>query len=156
MGKPSSSMLRTLLARRTTSDLQKGSDKMSDRKQTPDVLADILGSGIGSAPGEPAPSEPPRSAAPRRPASTKAAEPGRAANKAHRWEYLVVSCQHYRGWRPRYESGNELADWTRGPLLPAYLKERGNQGWELVAACSGRPMFGVTDYYQLFFRRPTE
>ena len=129
---------------------------MSDRKQTPDVLADILGSGIGSAPAEPAPSEPPRSAAPRRPASTKAAEPGRAANKAHRWEYLVVSCQEYRGWRPRYEGGVEISGWTRGRLLLDYLEERGREGWELVAACSGRPMFGVTDYLQLFFKKPME
>jgi hypothetical protein len=74
--------------------------------------------------------------------------------KTHRWEYLVVSCQDHHGWRPRYEGGVERSDWTRGPLLPHYLTERGSEGWELVAACSGSPMFGVMDLYQLFFRRP--
>jgi hypothetical protein len=129
---------------------------MSERKPTPDVLADLLGS--GTAPSEPrtGANRAPRPAAPRRSPPARSVQAAKAAEKTRLWEYLVVSCQDYRGWRPRYEGGNELTDWTRGPLLPSYLKERGNQGWELVAACSGRPMFGVTDYYQLFFRRPTE
>jgi hypothetical protein len=44
----------------------------------------------------------------------------------------------------------------RGPLLHNYLDARGQEGWELVAASSGKSMFGATDYYQLFFRRPVE
>jgi hypothetical protein len=123
---------------------------MSERKKTPDVLADILGTGISSPSPMPAQGRPPRPAAPRRPASTN------SADKTQRWKYLIVSCQDYRGWRPRYEGGVELAGWTRGPLLPNYLEERGREGWELVAASSGRPMFGVTDYFQLFFKKPTE
>ena len=129
---------------------------MSERKQTPDVLADILGTGMGSPGAEPAPGGSPRPAAPRRSPPARSVETAKATEKIRRWEYLVVSCQDYRGWRPRYEGGVELTDWTRGPLLPNYLKERGNEGWELVAATSGRPMFGVTDYFQLFFRKPTE
>lgn len=129
---------------------------MSERKQTPDVLADLLGaSPIASEP-MPAQNRSPRPAAPRRPASAKSSEPSKAADKTNRWEYLVVSFQEYRGWRPRYEGGVEIAGWTRGPLLHNYLEERGRAGWELVAAASGRPMFGVTDSYQLFFRRPAE
>ena len=68
----------------------------------------------------------------------------------------MVSCQYYRGWRPRYEGGIERAGWMRGPLLHDYLEARGSEGWELVAASSGKAMFGATDDYQLFFRRPAE
>jgi hypothetical protein len=68
----------------------------------------------------------------------------------------VVSCQEYRGWRPRFEGGVEIPDWTRGRLLTGYLEERGRMGWELVAASSGKPMFGATDCFQLFFKKPVE
>jgi hypothetical protein len=129
---------------------------MSERKPTPDVLADLLGSGSEQSEPRISANRAPRQAALRTSPPAKPVQAAKVVDATRLWEYLVVSCQHYRGWRPRYEGGNELADWTHGPLLPAYLKERGNQGWELVAACSGRPMFGVTDYYQLFFRRPTE
>ena len=126
---------------------------MSERKPTPDVLADILGAAASPSEPRPSSSREPRPAAPRRSSPAKSAQTAVAVEKSHRWEYLVVSCQAYRGWRPRYEGGVERADWTRGPLLPDYLTERGNEGWELVAACSGRPMFGVMDFYQLYFRR---
>jgi hypothetical protein len=128
---------------------------MSERKPTPDVLAELLVS--GAAPVEPrtVAERAPRSAAPRGSAPTRAAQTPRAAEKSRGWEYLIVSCQEYRGWRPRFEGGVELADWAHGPLLPNYLKEQGERGWELVAACSGRAMFGVTDSYQLFFKRPS-
>jgi hypothetical protein len=129
---------------------------MSERKQTPDVLADILGASNASSAALPAPKRSPSPAPRRRPAPAISSEPEKVADKARRWEYVVVSCQDYRGWRPRYESGAELAGWMHGPLLHSYLQERGHEGWELVAATSGRPMFGVTDCYQLFFRRPAE
>jgi hypothetical protein len=127
---------------------------MSERKPTPDVLADILGSSAAPSEHRPSADREPHPVSPRRSTPTIPAEIVKTAEKTHRWEYLVVSCQDYRGWRPRYEGGIERPDWTRGPLLPNYLTERGNEGWELVAACSGRSMFGVTDCYQLFFRRP--
>jgi hypothetical protein len=60
------------------------------------------------------------------------------------------------GWRPRFEGGLQIPDWTRGSLLPEYLEKRGREGWELVGASAGKPMFGVTDYYQLFFKKPLE
>jgi hypothetical protein len=127
---------------------------MSERKPTPDVLADILGS--GSAPSEPRSivEEPTRPAAPRRSPPDRSAQTAKAGERVQRWEYIVVSFQDYRGWRPRFEGGIELSNWMRGPLLPDYLKEQGTQGWELVTASAGKPMFGVTDCFQLFFRRP--
>jgi hypothetical protein len=129
---------------------------MSERKQTPDVLTDILGAGTGSPEPLATPSRPPRPEAPRRQARAISPEPAKIAEKTHRWEYVVVSCQDYRGWRPRYEGGAELIDWMHGPLLHKFLEERRCAGWELVAATSGKPMFGVTDCYQLFFRRPID
>ncbi len=129
---------------------------MSERKQSPDVLADILGAGGVSPEPSPAPTLPARPAAPRQ--STQAEQPqrARAADKGHRWEYAVVSCQEHRGWRPRFENGVELLEWVQGPLLHSYLEKRGLEGWELVAAASGKPLFGATDCYQLFFKRPVE
>jgi hypothetical protein len=122
---------------------------MSERKQTPDVLADILGAGAPVDEPRPAPVRTSRPAAPRR-----ISQPERAApERTRRWQYVVVSCQDYHGWRPRYENGVELAGWTHGPLLQTYLEQRGIEGWELVAATSGRALFGVMDGYQLFFKR---
>jgi len=125
---------------------------MSDRKQTPDVLADILGAGATAPAPEPTQGRPPRTSAPRRAVPSSA----RAAETAHLWEYLVVSCQNHHGWRPRFEGGVEVAGWTSGPLLHTYLERRGREGWELVAAGAGRPMFGVMDCYQLFFKKPKD
>jgi len=125
---------------------------MSDRRQTPDVLADILGAGTTTSVKEPTQSRSPRTSAPRRSAPISAT----ATGKAHRWEYLVVSCQDHHGWRPRYEGGVEVASWTSGPLLHTYLEVKGGVGWELVAVGAGRPMFGVLDCYQLFFKRPKD
>jgi hypothetical protein len=48
----------------------------------------------------------------------------------------------------------QIADWMSGPLLHTFLEARGREGWELVTAAGGKPMFGATDCYQLFFRRP--
>jgi hypothetical protein len=130
---------------------------MSERKPTPDVLADILSTGAAPMMGIGLESEEtPRPAAARRSPRVRPVETAEPAEEVRRWEYRIVSCQAYRGWRPRYDRGVELTDWTRRPLLPNYLNEQGNEGWELVAACSGRPMFGVMDYLQLFFKRPVE
>jgi hypothetical protein len=129
---------------------------MSERKQTPDVLADILGAGTVPPVPVPAPSRSPRVDASRRQAPAQSSEQKRVAGKTRSWEYAVVSFQEYHGWRPRYENGVELAGWTQGLLLPGYLDKRGREGWELAAATCGRAMFGTTDYYQLFFIRPIE
>jgi hypothetical protein len=129
---------------------------MSERKQTPDVLADILGAGAASPAPVTPPSRSPRVETPRRQAPAQSPEQKKVAGKTRSWEYVVVSFQEYHGWRPRYENGVELVGWTQGQPLPSYLEKRGREGWELAAATCGRALFGTTDYYQLFFRRPTE
>jgi hypothetical protein len=108
---------------------------MSKRKQTPDVLADILG-------GEAATTD----ESPRRLAS-------RDNNLLDAWEYRLVSFQDYHGWRPRYFNGRELKDWTNGPLIHDYIQSMGDEGWELVAASGGERLYGSADSHQLFFKR---
>ena len=125
---------------------------MSDRKQTPDILAEMLG---GETPTEP-PAPPPTPKAAKR-----AAKPRKASSKDKRqsakpmaWEYSVVSFQEYRGWRPRYVNGSELFDWMEGPLLHDYLAQMGAEGWELATASSGERLYGLSDKHQLYFKRP--
>ena len=125
---------------------------MSERKPTPDVLADLLGAGSAPVQSEQVTVES-QPAVPRRPRAARPSPTPRSPERSRRWEYLVVSFQNYRGWRPRYEGGVELSDWTQGPLLVDYLRRQGEEGWELVSACSGESMFGMADRCQLYFRR---
>ena len=112
---------------------------MAKRKQTPDVLAEILG-------GETAVAE--------MRATIRQGRPARPEPESVQWEYRIVSFQDYKGWRPRYMDGRELKDWTSGPLIHEYLAEMGEQGWELAAASAGERMFGSGDHHQLYFKRP--
>ena len=78
---------------------------MVTRKQTPDVLDEILG-------GEPA--WPEAAPAPRpRPAPKRTAPPKEASRqpraKHPTWEYLEVVFRDYGGYRPRYVNGQEQA-----------------------------------------------
>jgi hypothetical protein len=116
---------------------------MTKRKGTPDVLAQILG-------GEALLGEGPIQAQPSM-LVLKREEPIH-----QQWEYRVVTFQDYKGWRPRYQNGRELADWTGGPLLHQYLQSLGDEGWELVAASAGERLYGSTDTHQLYFKRPKE
>ncbi len=126
---------------------------MTARKHTPDVLGDLLG---GELPEEPAnlitttPQRQPRPRARQEPKPRPAPQP---VMDKPQWEYLVVTFQHYRGWRPRYANGQELNHWTEMPVLPDYLNVLGELGWELSAASSGQTFFGNRDLVQLFFRR---
>ena len=70
-----------------------------------------------------------------------------------RWEYLVISFQEYRGWRPRYRNGEKIANWEDQPLLHDYLNQLGAEGWELAGASAGRALYGSRDEYQLFCKR---
>jgi hypothetical protein len=123
---------------------------MAERKQTPDVLADILGAAPtvetptgAAAPQVARPPSPPVAPAKR----TQRAEPG------PRWKYRIVSFQDYHGWRPRYENGVEIAGWMRGPLLHDFLDQAGEDGWELAAASAGESLYGSSDKRQLYFKR---
>jgi hypothetical protein len=116
---------------------------MTKRKQTPDVLAEILG-------GEALPTV---EAEPVRPAAKDSSSMERTADPAG-WEYTVVSFQEYKGWRPRFQDGRELKDWSSGPFLHEFLGQMAEQGWELAAASAGERLFGSADNHQLYFRRP--
>lgn len=141
---------------------------MTERKQTPDLLGELLGGGAsGPTPVLAAP--PPRDTTGRQPASRPAvAQPAAAAQPAakepvslapkatvapRRWEYLVISFQEYKGWRPRYRNGEKIANWEDQPLLHDYLNQLGAEGWELAGASAGRALYGSRDEYQLFCKR---
>ena len=48
------------------------------------------------------------------------------------WEYREVIFRDYRGWRPMVVNGRERGDWKDAPLLHDYLRQAGDEGWELV------------------------
>ena len=138
---------------------------MSERKQTPDVLAAILN---GEAPVQAdfdaaalaRATPPPRvRSQPKRPApegSAKAEKPtqvrARPSAPMH-WTYQVISFQENHGWRVRFIDGKEIRNWSEARTLQETLAQMGQDGWELVSACSGEAMFGRADKYQLFFKR---
>ena len=126
------------------------------RKQTPDVLAEILGGGQPVQPEEldaPIPQPRPKPARQTNTPQPKPAAPRHPAPPTEGWEYQVVSFQDYKGWRARFVNGKELNDWVASPLLHEYLQQASQQGWELTAASAGEPLYGSTDKHQLYFRR---
>ncbi len=139
---------------------------MSERKQTPDILAAILN---GEAPTEAdfdaqalaRATPPPRvKTQPKRTAPVKAAKETKAIPAAkprpivpEHWTYQVLSFQENHGWRLRYIDSREVRNWSEGPTLGEMLARMGEDGWELVSACSGEALFGRADKYQLFFKR---
>jgi hypothetical protein len=134
---------------------------MSERKQTPDVLADILGGPVPAPdPIAPLPAGRINELPPRRPAARASqAKPDAAAGAKPAptpeiWEYETISFQDAHGWRPRFINGRELRDWMFGPVLHDYVNQRSAEGWELAAAAAGQSMYGTSDRYQIFLRRP--
>ena len=135
---------------------------MSERKQTPDVLADILDGPVPmSDMGTPLPIGRITDLPPRRPAApTRKPKPEPGITVAipspapATWEYETVSFQDAHGWRPRFVNGRELRDWMFGPLIHDYVNLRDTDGWELAAVASGQSMYGTSDRYQIYFRRP--
>lgn len=130
------------------------------RKETPDVLGEVL-AGLGETPALPA--APAAPAAPPRPARrARSTEDKSAAAKAEPpaqpaavgWDFLVVSFGEYRGWRPRFINGQEIRNWMHAPVIHDYLAQLGEDGWEMVGAGGGKALYGASDYYQAFFKRP--
>ena len=125
---------------------------MTERKETPDILGQILGS--LTAPDQPvAPigtaAAPPRSApqpAPRRKSAAK-------KDDGPRWEYLTISFQDQQGWRGRYADGEELDHWEKGPQMNELLDALGEAGWELIAVTTKDHLYGRADALQAFFKR---
>ena len=105
---------------------------MTSRKQTPDVLGEILG-GEPSAP-QPAPAPKPKRASTRKPSTRKTSRRSRA--KRPQWEYMEVVFHDYGGYRPRFVNGEEIAGWKESPLIHEYLNQMGKEGWELAGVGS--------------------
>jgi hypothetical protein len=127
---------------------------MNDRKETPDILAEMLGNEPQTSPA-PTPSKP-KAAPPQKKRSTQSSRSTSSRRKKaapQKWEYQVVSFQFYNGWRPRYINGDALDEWMDGPLIHEYASQLGGEGWELVTASSGERMYGRLDKHQLFFKR---
>jgi hypothetical protein len=109
---------------------------MASRKETPDVLSEILGGEpaapppAAEAPQKPKPKAPPK----RRPPAKRPSRPSRA--KRQSWEYREVVFRDYGGYRPRYVNGEELAGWKKGPTIHEYLNQVGADGWELAGVGS--------------------
>ena len=129
---------------------------MDKRKETPDVLSEILGGEIATPeasesppPAPPAPAKPRRASKPKRPSTSR-----RRTKTPTKWEYRLVSFQDHRGWRPRFVDGKAIDNWAEGPLMHEYIAQMGEEGWELVTACSGEKLYGLNDKYQLHFKRP--
>jgi len=128
------------------------------RKETPDVLGEVL-AGLGETPAVAASPAAPPAPAPRKPRGPRA--PKEAASKPEPpvqpaprgWDYLVVSFSDYRGWRPRFINGQEVRNWMQAPLIHDYLAQLGEDGWEMAGAGGGKAFYGASDYYQAFFKR---
>ena len=84
------------------------------RKETPDVLGEVL-AGVGEAPVvSPAPVPHPRPRPANRAAPALPRNAGRHAEPPapaapHGWDYLVVSFSEYRGWRPASSTARRCA-----------------------------------------------
>lgn len=129
-----------------------------NRKQSPDVLAELLGAEL---PPQPAPDLETKVAAPRPVRAQPPADPRprRAPQPVldvppPTWDTEIVTFQEHKGWRPRYVDGVEIQKWLAGPLVHDYLAKRGAEGWELAGATTAPHFYGVADSLQLYFKRP--
>jgi hypothetical protein len=129
---------------------------MSDRKETPDILGNVL----GGPPAKPArvpdimpdpkhrkaPARRTRkkagtAAAPKVKAAAKSTSKKAAAKKStapvartDAWEYLDVMFYDYGGYVVRYIGGKEMSDWKRRNAgMSDYINRLGGKGWELVS-----------------------
>jgi hypothetical protein len=127
---------------------------MADRKQTPDVLGDLLGAATPQVPPAPEPAPPSQSQSTGRAGRERTRQRASKSSQKAKWDYLLVSFQDYKGWRPRFVNGRELADWMNAPIVHDYVDQLGEEGWELSGASAGQNMYGLTDRYQLYFKRP--
>lgn len=104
---------------------------MSNRKETPDVLGQLL-SREENLPDTAVTS--PESTLPQRPVSANPEATPPPDPRPWRWEYLEVIFYDYRGgWRPRFLNREEMVDWKKQPLIHDYLNLLGAEGWEMVS-----------------------
>lgn len=133
---------------------------MSERKNTPDILADLL---TGAAPQAEvdfaAPTTAPRRAAPRKPAAKPTEKPAAPPKAPHpsappAYDVQIVSFQEHNGWRMRFIDGHKVKNWTTAPTLSEYAACMSADGWHIAAAVHGPAMWGHYDKYQIYFQRP--
>ena len=145
---------------------------MAERKETPDVLGELLGGPAAPAepnpplrpdpplrPGPPSRPVPPKAGAPQQPTaapseprpSLKLAPPKTAKPTANvvQWEYTQIVFYDYAGWRPRSRDGAELPNWKNGPSMDATLQQLGEEGWEMAGIVPGQH-----NQWHAFFKRP--
>ena len=131
---------------------------MASRKTTPDVLGELL-SGTGAeplpaVPAVPAPAPAParRARTPKKDAPAKHAAPPPAAAEVPplpQWDYLEVLFRDYRGWRTHTVNGRELGNWKTSATLVDYVKQLGDEGWEMVSMSDERH-----NQKEAYFKRP--
>ena len=121
---------------------------MAERKQTPNVLDEMLG-GSQSEEITQKPVAKPR--AQKKTASTRTRKT--SSLKPISYEYQIVSFQEYKGWRVRFVNGQELQDWMTQPTLLEFVQKLANDGWAVRAMTSGENLYGVNDKYQIIFER---
>jgi hypothetical protein len=125
---------------------------MADRKQTPDILTEVMSGTLPALAHKPVEVNNPPVLKPTRSSKRVSKSPG--GTRGTLWEYQLVSFQDYRGYRPRFVNGAEINNWMDAPLTHEYLNQMAEQGWELAAASCGQRMYGLSDTRQLYFRRP--
>jgi hypothetical protein len=129
---------------------------MTERKQTPDVLAELLSADLPAAAPSLAPvAAPPNKvdAKPQPARETKARGQPAREPQPDSWEIEIVTFQEHRGWRPRYVNGAEVRGWLTGFLVHEYVNLRGAEGWELTASTNRDRFYGAADGLQLYFKR---
>jgi hypothetical protein len=137
---------------------------MAERKQTPDVLAELLSAELPPAAAAPAavPEVRAPAAAPRTHKAADKTQPPREPQPRPQpnrepvpqtWEVEIVTFQEHRGWRPRFVNGTEIKDWLDGSTVQDYVNLRGNEGWELAASTNRDRFYGAADGLQLYFKR---
>lgn len=121
---------------------------MADRKQTPDILAEILGGESSTTPSTPSgsPEQASRPAPARR---TSRRTTSRSGSKRQQWEYMEVVFRDYGGYRPRFIHGVEQVGWKQAPVIHEFLDQVGEQGWELAGVGSREDM-----EMSAYFKRP--
>lgn len=129
---------------------------MSNRRATPDILGEILGTPASEVrphadeAGEGAPG----AAVTNAPAAARKSRPRKPATQPQpvlrtAWEYMTVTLGEHNGWRPRMVNQTALENWTYQPLLCDFLNIVGGYGWELTAIIDvGRSR------KEAFFKRP--
>lgn len=129
---------------------------MAERKQTPDVLAELLSAELPPAAPQAPASEPLTNkvtAKPQPPRDPKPKTQPLRDSIPDAWEVEIVTFQEHRGWRPRYANGAEIKGWLTAPLIHDYVNWRGAEGWELTAAANLDRFYGAADGLQLYFKR---